>query len=82
MFANSSGFTALHVAAGMSAECVKILATVTHLNWNIASYFGKRTPLYIALSEGNAGAVETIIAQEQCCLEDSLKIYVDVEGST
>ena len=39
-------------------------------HWNCETYRGE-TPLYIGLSEGNAGAVETIIAQEK--LDFSIK---------
>ena len=65
MVKNSDGYTALHVAAGWSAQCVKLLAEADpHLNWNCETYWGV-TPLYIGLREGNAGAVEIIIAQEK-----------------
>ena len=65
MFENSDGYTALHVAAGWSAQCVKLLAEADpRLNWNCESSWGW-TPLFIGLIEGNAGAVETIIAQEK-----------------
>ena len=63
MFANSYGWTALHVATGHSAECLRLLATIPQLDWNKKDCDGGIL-LFVGLYEGNASAVETIIAQE------------------